>query len=82
MRPRRTKHTQKVFSLPGGNEDNDLWVRHGETDGRHWLESTWELDDVERAAIAAGGTIQLRTWGVGTPPVSIVVGPSMDELAR
>jgi hypothetical protein len=82
MRPRRTKHTDSVFSLPGGNEDNDLWVRRGSTDDTPWIESTWELDDEERAAIAAGGTIQLRTWGVGTPPLALYVGPSMEELAR
>jgi hypothetical protein len=79
MRPRRTAETKQVFSLPGGNEDSDLWVRLGSTDGAPWIESVWELDDQERLAIAAGGTIELRIWGQGTPPVSLAIGGSLEE---
>lgn len=79
MKPRRTPQTDVVFSLVGGNEDNDLWVRRGSTDGQPWIESVWELDDDERATIAAGGTIELRVWGAGTPPVSLAIGPSLAQ---
>jgi hypothetical protein len=65
--------------LVGGNEDNDLWVRMGSTDGEPWIESVWELDEDERAAIAAGGTIELRLYGTGTPPVSLAVGLSLER---
>ena len=79
MRPRRVPTSTSVFRLAGGNEDNDLWVRKGSTDGDPWIESVWELDEDERAAVAAGGTIELRTYGAGTPPVSLAVGPSLEE---
>jgi hypothetical protein len=82
MRPRRTPQTTVVFSLVGGNEDNDLWVRRGSTDGEPWIESVWELDVEERAAIADGGTIELRVYGQGTPPVSLAVGASLEERRR
>jgi hypothetical protein len=82
MKPRRCPDSTGVFRLVGGNEDNDLWVRQGSTDGEPWIESVWELDETERAAIAAGATIELRVWGVGTPPVSLAVGPSLDERRR
>lgn len=26
MRPRRTHLSNRTFALPGGNEDNDLWL--------------------------------------------------------
>jgi len=77
MRPRRTSVSNCVFRLAGGNEDNDLWARRGSTDGEPWIESTWQLDDDERAAIAAGGTVELRVYGDGTPPVSLAVGPPL-----
>ena len=44
LRPRRTHASNEVKRLPGGNEDNDLWARVGETDGEPWIESTWQLD--------------------------------------
>jgi hypothetical protein len=78
MRPRRTPTSTTVFRLAGGNEDNDLWVRQGDTDGEPWIESVWELDEDELAAIAAGGTIELRVFGRGTPPVSLAVGASLE----
>lgn len=73
MRPRRTPTTDRVFRLLGGTEDNDLWVRTGSTDGQPWLESVWDFTDEERAQIAAGGNIVLRSWGSGTPPVAMYV---------
>jgi hypothetical protein len=71
-----------VFSLAGGNEDNDLWVRTGSTDGDPWIESVWELDEDERAAIAAGGMVELRVWGNGMPPVSLAIGASLEHRRR
>jgi hypothetical protein len=71
-----------VFRLAGGNEDNDLWVTKGATDGEPWIESVWELDDDELAAISRGGTIVLRVWGTGTPPVSLIVGASLADRRR
>lgn len=80
MKPRRTPTSTKVFSLPGGNEDNDLWVEEAVADdGTPCLISTWEFDDDERAAIAAGGTIDLIVWGAGTPPVALSVGESLED---
>jgi hypothetical protein len=79
MRPRRTPTSTTVFRLAGGTEDNDLWVRQGDTDGDPWIESVWELDEDEIVAIAAGGTIELRVFGRGTPPVSLAVGASIEE---
>lgn len=79
MRSRRVPDSTTVFRLAGGNEDNDLWVKTGSTDGEPWLESVWDLDEDERTAIAAGATVELRVYGVGTPPVSLTVGPSLEE---
>ena len=56
-----------------------LPICRGSTDGQPWIESVWELDEDERLALAAGGTIELRVWGSRTPPVSLAVGPSMEE---
>lgn len=74
MRPRRTVDTTIVFRLLGGNEDNDLWVKQGSTDGEPWIESFWELTDSERELIATGSAIVLRTSGTGHPPVALYVG--------
>lgn len=78
MKPRRTPDSTTVFFL-GGNEDNDLWLKQGSTDGEPWLESVWELTDRERGEVTAGATIVLRTWGTGTPPLALFLGPSMQE---
>jgi hypothetical protein len=82
VRARRTPETTVVFRLDGGNEDNDLWVKRGRQDGMPFVESVWELDDEERAAIAAGGTVELRVYTEITPPVSLAIGPSLDERNR
>jgi hypothetical protein len=83
VRPRRTRETNHVFRLPGGNEDNDLWVRTGQTaDGTPWSESTWELDADQGAELAAGATIRLRIYSAGCPPLALYLGPPMRELAR
>lgn len=77
MRPRRTPTSNKVFRLPGGNEDNDLWCDQ-DLDGPT-ITSTWELDDAEREQIAAGGTLDLTIWGTGHPPVALAIGPSLED---
>lgn len=72
VRPRRTPSANKVFRLPGGTEDNDLWVTVDEDgDGEVVIGSTWELDDDERKAIADGANIRLLVWGQGHPPVAV-----------
>jgi hypothetical protein len=81
VRARRFPGFTSVFRLPEGTEDNDLFVKQGSTDGTPWIESVWELDEAERAAIADGATVELRVYGVGTPPVSLAVGPSLEERA-
>jgi hypothetical protein len=76
----RTPNSTSLFRLPGGTEENDLYVeRCQDANGRTVLTSTWELDDDDRAAIAAGATIELLVWGHGHPPVAVAVGASMEE---
>jgi hypothetical protein len=67
MKPRRTEISNQVFSLPGGTEDNDLWLHN---DGERLI-SCWQLTDEERSAIADGALIELVVWGQGAPPVTI-----------
>lgn len=73
MRPRRTPLSDRVFKLPGGNEDNDLWVQRIWEDGGIQIRSVWEFDVEERAEIAAGANVELCVFGDGTPPVSLAV---------
>jgi hypothetical protein len=74
VRPRRTHFSTAVYRLPGGNEDNDLWVQVDEADdGSPILRSTWSPTAGERARIAAGENIELIVWGVGHPPVMMDV---------
>lgn len=80
MQPRKTPTSNHVFELPGGNEDNYLYVEAQLDElGNPLVVSVWEPTDEERAALAAGGTVELCVWGTGTPPVLITVGPSMSE---
>lgn len=72
MKPRRTHESNKVFVLPGGNEDNDLWVTlAADEDENTVICSTWEPTNEERAAIADGANIELVIWGSGQPPVAM-----------
>jgi hypothetical protein len=67
-----------VFELPGGNEDNSLFVEVAQDSaGTPCSTSTWELTEEERQQIAEGGTVELCVWGLGHPPVALAVGPSM-----
>lgn len=71
MKPIKTNHTDKVFKLIGGAEENDLWVdadRQQKT-----LTSTWHPDESDLAILNAGGSIELCVWGFGHPPVSLAV---------
>lgn len=72
MKPRRTHNSNKVFKLPGGTEDNDLWIEVKE-DEEHYivLASTWVPTDEERERIANGENIELMVWGQGHPPVAM-----------
>lgn len=79
MRPRRFKGANGVFSLPGGNEDNDLWVQRAKSaDGAPIIQSVWEPTDAERELIANGGNVVLCVWGQGTPPVALLTAPPDD----
>lgn len=72
MKPRRTHDSTTVFRLPGGNEDNDLWVEHArDSGGNPVICSTWEPTAKERAAIAAGANVELSVWGSAMPPVAV-----------
>jgi hypothetical protein len=80
VRPRRTHLTDTVFRLPGGTEDNDLWVQRMIEDALPVLRSVWQPTDEERAAIANGANIELRVWGQGTPPLA--VSTTDEQLGR
>jgi hypothetical protein len=75
VKPRRTALSDRVFRLPGGTEDNDLWVTtYGPHDGsaeEPCIGSTWVPSDIERQAIADGANIELVVWGTGHPPVTM-----------
>ena len=72
MRARRTHYTTRVFRLPGGTEDNDLWVYDmPDNDGDNVICSVWVPTDEERAAIASGENVRLMIWGYGIPPLAI-----------
>lgn len=70
MIPRRTHHSNAVYELEGGNEDNSLWVYQSPVG--NWVSSVWEPTTAERRAIAEGQNIELTVYG-GQPPVSMGV---------
>jgi hypothetical protein len=69
LRPRRTHHSNQVFRLPGGNEDNDLWV---ENNGEQLI-SVYVPTEEQRQAIADGGNILVCLWGQAHPPIALLV---------
>lgn len=72
MKARRTIHSEKVYRLPGGNEDNDLWTYEvDDSDGHPVTCSVWEPTEEERKKIAAGQNLRLMIWGRGIPPLAI-----------
>lgn len=61
-----------MFRLPGGTEDNDLWVYDMlDNDGQHVILSVWEPTPQERTAIANGDNIRLMIWGDAVPPIAL-----------
>jgi hypothetical protein len=74
MKPRRTHLSNSVFRLPGGNEDNDLWIYIDHDDnGIPMIRSCWVPSKAEREAIAAGANVELIVWGGAHPPVAMDV---------
>jgi hypothetical protein len=74
MRPRRTHESQQAIRLPGGNEDNDLWMAlKRDEENRAIISSVWEPTPEERERIAAGENIELMVWALQTPPVAMAV---------
>lgn len=72
MQPVHVAEANVVFKLPGGSSENDLPVEAARDEqGEHVLISTWEPDDDERAAIAAGANLQVLIWGTQHPPVAL-----------
>jgi hypothetical protein len=88
MKPRRTHLTHRVFTLPGGTEDNDLWVYDLEDDNEnHIIASVWVPTDEERELIAKGDNVRLLVWGTRMFPVAMDVtneplgkNPNLDEV--
>jgi len=65
MRARRTHNSTHVFTLQGGNEDNDLWgyyVPVEDNPNLGVLATVWTPTDEERARIAGGENIRLLMW--------------------
>jgi hypothetical protein len=72
MKPRRTHASTRVFRLPGGTEDSDLWAEEArDAAGAPVVASVWEFTDAERRAVADGANVELVVWGTGTPPVAM-----------
>jgi hypothetical protein len=71
VRARRFPSANKVFRLPGGNEDNDLWAEVGEEQGFPYIKSLWVPSDEEREAIAKGENIALVVVATVPPPVQV-----------
>lgn len=72
MKARRTHFTTRVFTLPGGNEDNDLWVYDiADNNGHHVIASVWVPTPEEREAVANGENVRLLVWTDRMPPVAV-----------
>ena len=72
MRARRTHNSTRVFRLPGGNEDNDLWVDASDIFGDDpMIHSVWVPTDRERELIAHGENVELTVHSAQHPPVSM-----------
>jgi hypothetical protein len=94
MKPVKTKETTSVLVLdeekdkPQDQRRGDLPIakvlfKDPETGvERPGFESTWELEDGERRALANGATLTLRVWGSGHPPVNMAVGEPDTDSAK
>jgi hypothetical protein len=83
MRPTKFPEASRVLQAPVGMTEDDctpLYVYDGlvtlagpEQKGREipCLLSKWELDDEDRARIAAGAPVWLWVYGAGMPPVAL-----------
>lgn len=69
MRAVRTPHSTNIYALPGGNEDNYLYVQ--ESGGE--IRSDWELTDAERILLVGGGRVALTIIGALVPPVILSI---------
>lgn len=69
MHPIKTARANVVYR-GDGQTVGDVWVER-EAEGRVLL--TYELDDADRAAIAAGGRLELAIYAEPIPPVSLAV---------
>lgn len=74
MKPRRTPKTTTCLELPGGNEDNYLWMFPTvDVNDKPLMVTFWEPNAKERAAIARGEKITLICWGKRHPPIAMTV---------
>lgn len=74
LKSRRTARSTGVLKLPGGNEDNDLWMEKREDDGGNpMVWSTWVLTDEQRKQVTEGSNITLLVWGETTFPLAMMV---------
>jgi hypothetical protein len=88
MKPRRTNYTNRVFTMPGGTEDQDLWVYNiPDSNDNNVIASVWVPTAQERERIAKGENIRLLVWGTRMPPVGLDVTdeplgrePKLDEV--
>lgn len=72
MQNRRTEHSDTVHTLPGGNEDNDLWAYSiQDNKNNEIIASVWVPTEEEREKIANGWNIRLLVWAKRTPPVAV-----------
>ena len=72
MKPVEFAEQDEVYSYIKDGKvvpDTEIPVRH-DPDG---IASVWDFTDEERERIAAGATIELKTFGSTTPPLSMIV---------
>jgi len=70
VRAIRTPESTSIYTLPGGNEDNYLYVQ--QTVGGE-IHSIWEPTDAERLLLAGGGRVRLTIIGALVPPLILSV---------
>jgi hypothetical protein len=84
MRTRRTHFTTRTLGLPGGTEDNDLWIYDILDDSkRHVIASVWEPTDEEREKIASGKwNIRLLVWAVNGTQQPVAIDITDEPLGK
>lgn len=75
LRPMKTPQSNLVMKGPKGTEVGDLDVELAEDTTHKSIVtvSAWELLDVHRDMIAAGGHIRLSVWQHPIPPLAVAV---------